>query len=549
MIQQPRPAARFVPFLAVIALVAAGCGGGGVSSSPAPTFGTSNPTPVVTAAPTPGGPTPSTPIVTAAPTSGGPATSLTTAQIAVVRIAGEGSFVDPAAGTMASGMGTGFIIDPSGLVVTANHVVTGAALLKVWVAGATQPVRAKLLGASECSDLAVLQLEGGPYSWLQWYSGSIAPGLDIYAAGFPLSTSEYTLTRGIVSKAKANGNTSWSSVDSVIEHDAVINPGNSGGPLLGAGGTVVGINYASHKSTNQSWAIAEKEAEAILEQLRAGHDVLSIGINSRAVNDGKGTAGIWVAAVKSGSPADKAGLKPGDLITKMENLQLADNGTMADYCDILRGHAPTDTLSMVVRRAETKEVLEGQINGRPLEVSFSFANEYGEPGASASPGASSATYADFVTISDPTGTLKVDMSSSWKDTQTGDWKYENKVVGVRIVASPNIQHWVDGWDTAGAFVAASKTIAKTLTPSQYLARTGGDFKKACTDAGKHKYDDGRYVGMYHLWQKCGGLASTFVDLAVNPPDKSHLLVVQFTGLTKADFDALDRMLKTVTVKF
>ncbi|MEI2690512.1 MAG: serine protease [Anaerolineae bacterium] len=71
-------------------------------------------------------------------------------------------------------------------------------------------------------------------------------GLDVYAAGFPLGDPEFTLTRGIVSKARADGETDWASVDSVLEHDASINPGNSGGPLITGDGKVIGVNYAGN---------------------------------------------------------------------------------------------------------------------------------------------------------------------------------------------------------------------------------------------------------------------------------------------------------------
>ena len=197
--------------------------------------------------------------------------------------------------------------------------------------------------------------------------------MDVYAAGFPLGDPEYTLTRGIVSKARTSGETSWASVDDVIEHDATINPGNSGGPLLTSDGKIVAINYAGSDSTNQYFAIAQAQALPVVEQLRQGSDFLSIGVNGTAVNDGESLSGIWVSSVKSGSPADKAGVESGDIITGLENLVLATDGTMSDYCDILRTHNAGDTLAIEVLRFNTEEVLEGQLNGDPLVQSFSFA--------------------------------------------------------------------------------------------------------------------------------------------------------------------------------
>ncbi len=151
-------------------------------------------------------------------------------QQAVVQIVAVGTFRDPKEGLQANaaGAGSGFIIDPTGIAVTNNHVVTGAAFLKVFVAGEEEPRNARVLGVDECSDLAVIDIEGEGFAYLEWYKASLKVGLEIYAAGFPLGDPEYTLTRGIVAKAKAKGQTSWASVDHVIQHDAETNPGNSG---------------------------------------------------------------------------------------------------------------------------------------------------------------------------------------------------------------------------------------------------------------------------------------------------------------------------------
>jgi serine protease Do len=260
---------------------------------------------------------------------------------AVVQIVAEGSFVDPEVGLQLNiaGAGSGFIIDEQGIAVTNNHVVTGAALLRVYVAGESRPVNARVLGVSECSDLAVIDLDGDGYRYLEWYPDAISTGLEVYAAGFPLGDPEFTLTRGIISKEDADGESWWASVDRVLMHDAIINPGNSGGPLVTADSQVVGVNY-SVRAGNQYLAIARDEALKILDRLRDGQDIDSIGVNGMAVSDGESLSGIWVSSVKSGSPADRAGVRGGDIITRLEGLVLATDDTMADYCDVLRSHTP-----------------------------------------------------------------------------------------------------------------------------------------------------------------------------------------------------------------
>ncbi|PWH11677.1 MAG: hypothetical protein DDG60_17010 [Anaerolineae bacterium] len=301
---------------------------------------------------------------------------------AVIQIEATGTFVEPQ-GTVvnADWGGSGFLIDPSGLAVTNNHVVTGAATLKAILDG--QEYRARVLGVSECADLAVIQLEGDNFPYLEWFTDAPKTGMEVYSAGFPLREPEFTLTKGIISKEKADGQTSWASLDYTLSHDATINPGNSGGPLVTKDAQVIGVNYASRSQFDQYFAIDVKTALKFVEDLKGGKDVLSIGINGQAfaLEDGS-LSGIWVSSVKSGSPADKAGVKPGDILYQMENLVLATDGTMKSYCDILRSRSATDTIGLTIIRFGTQEILEGQLNGRKLEVTGTFAGGGNSGGAS-----------------------------------------------------------------------------------------------------------------------------------------------------------------------
>ncbi len=309
---------------------------------------------------------------TVMPTSGiGAVNNIQDVQKATIQIESVGTFVDPQEGVVmnAAGRGSGFIIDPTGIAVTNNHVVTGSALIKVWVNGESNPRNARIMGVSECSDLAVIKVDGSNFSYLDWYNHSPAVGLEVYTAGFPLGEPQFSMTKGIISKINANGQTSWASLDHTLSHDATQNPGNSGGPLVTADGKVVGITYAGAKAVDQYFAIDAITAEPIVSQLKTGVDIDTIGINGTAfVTEDGSISGIWIYSVKSGSPADKAGMKGGDILLQMEGLVLATDGTMKDYCDILRTHKPTDTLSVKVYRYSTGEMLEGQINGRSIAV-------------------------------------------------------------------------------------------------------------------------------------------------------------------------------------
>jgi len=213
-----------------------------------------------------------------------PVSSLDTVESAVIRIVAEGSFVDPEQGELpnVAGSGSGFVISEDGVAVTNNHVVTGAALLDVYIAGEEEPRNARVLGVSECSDLAVIDIEGEGFDTLGWASEMPGVGEEVYAAGYPLGESAFTLTKGIVSRASAPGESSWASVDSVLLHDATINPGNSGGPLGDARGRVVGVNYAGDTAAGQCFAISTDEALPLIDDLRAGRDQTTIGVNGEA---------------------------------------------------------------------------------------------------------------------------------------------------------------------------------------------------------------------------------------------------------------------------
>lgn len=491
---------------------------------------------------------------TAAPTAdtavaSGAVNTLEAVKTAAIQIEAQGTFRDPEVGVMynTAGLGSGFIIDPSGIAVTNNHVVTGAALIKVWVGGESEPRNARILGASECADLAIIDIDGDGFPYLEWYDGAVDVGLDVYAAGFPLGDPEYTLTRGIIAKANANGETSWASVDGVVQHDATINPGNSGGALVTTDGKVVAVNYAGTGSIDNYFAIKQEQALPVIEQLRQGNDYLSIGVNGRAVNNGEGLSGIWVSSVKSGSPASKAGLQPGDIITRLEGLVLALDGAMADYCDILRTHDADDVLTIEVLRFDTEEVLEGQLNGTSLEQAYSFAQEVVEE-AGAAPTADNASGADYayVTITDDSGAMQMNVPTTWADVSGVPWELEGQVIGLSLTAAPNINDLYNGWTTPGVFFGATDQFDVTVDD----LLDGFDYSADCTYEGRSVYDDGTYSGQYDFWYGCGSgqEGAMILVLGVQPADSSYLALILIQMLSQADLDAADQILSSFIVK-
>ena len=532
--------------LAVVGLSISACGGG--SDNVLADRGTTEPTEVTQATTEPSVVLPTTiPPGTTVPDA--PQTTVSTpvagaglegVAASTVQIVSQGTFVDPEFGAYEkAGSGSGFIIDGSGLAVTNNHVVAGAGLIQVYIAGEDKPRNAKVMGVSECSDLAVIDIEGDTLPSLRWYEGDVTPGLQVYAAGFPLGNPEYTLTSGIVSKAEAIGETGWASVDHVIEHDASIQKGNSGGPLVTADGEVVGINYASWtmSNTDQFMAIESNDARAIIDQLAAGTDVDSLGINGKTVTNEDGTlTGVWVAAVASGSPADEIGIQPGDIISRFEGVTVGADGTMSDYCDVMRTQNAGDEMSVEVVRQSTGEVLVGQFNGDYLSTTFSFADEFEGDSADG------ADYTDYVMITDDSGQLSVSVPAAWADVD-GAAIDLGGVSSPSIIASTSIADYQSRWDVPGVqFVASDTLLAYTADELLDLAASPD-----CTSTGRDTYEDGHFLGHFEVFADCGDTGATTIVVAAFPTDGAYGVLVNVQVVTDADLVALDEILRTFDV--
>ncbi|HEX6145748.1 MAG TPA: trypsin-like peptidase domain-containing protein [Acidimicrobiia bacterium] len=476
-------------------------------------------------------------------------TSFREVQPAVIQIVAQGTFRDPELGfSDGSGAGSGFIISPDGLAVTNNHVVAGAATLEVFVGGETDPsYNATIVGVSECNDLALIDIsESEPLPYLEWYEGEITPGLAVYAAGFPLGDPEFTLTSGIVSKARAGGDlTGTSSIDHTIEHDANIQPGNSGGPLVAEDGTVVAVNYAGGAvatTTAQFYGIASDLAEPVISRLMDG-DFETLGINGWAVFDeAAAISGIWVAGVAAGSPAANADILPGDIITSMNGLPVGTDGTFKDYCDVIRtaGDSP---IAVDVLRYDTSEVLRGEINGgQPLELAFSFAEEI-EDEVSVDDSGDVATYVEYQSIVDDTGSIVIEVPAEWSDIDPAPATDDAGATIPYILASTDRQAWTDSFDVPGVLFA--KLGPTGDIPSTLLEY--GDFSGSCTDLGLVDYSDPVFTGQYQVWDACGGTATAIVVLAAVPVDGSYTALMLVQVVSEADLEALDRIFQTFNV--
>ncbi|MGH7339457.1 MAG: Do family serine endopeptidase, partial [Candidatus Rokuibacteriota bacterium] len=233
----------------------------------------------------------------------------------------------------ARSMGSGFVINASGHILTNNHMVANASEIRVKFSDGRE-LPAKVLGRDAKTDLALIKVEatGLPVIPLG-NSGELQVGEAVMAIGNPFGL-EQTVTTGIVSATgRVIGEGPY---DNFIQTDASINPGNSGGPLINARGQAVGINTAIFTQTGGSvgigFAIPIDLAKSVVAQLAAsGHVVrgyLGVSIQPMTGDLAKSfgiseTAGALVSSVVEASPAAKAGVKPGDVITEYNGRKVA----------------------------------------------------------------------------------------------------------------------------------------------------------------------------------------------------------------------------------
>jgi len=549
----PRRRTRAASLVLALPLALAACGGSApetstvVMQSPQPDAPDDS---TATTAPLPDGADAGA--VTAEAPRPGQVTRFDEAQPAVVQIIAEGTLRDPEVGiTETAGSGSGFLISPDGLVVTNNHVVTGASTLEVFVGGDTsRSYHATVLGASECSDLALIRIDADePLPFLDWSDEPASPGLDVYAAGFPLGDPEYTLTKGIVSKARANGDvTGSSSIDHTIEHDATIQPGNSGGPLITVDGEVLAVNYAGgalrEGASKQFWAIAAGLAEPMVEQLAQG-DIESLGINGRPVFDDQlALSGIWVSGVKPGSPASRAGLLPGDIVLSLNSIPMAADGGYRDYCDVVRTSGD-NAMTVEVLRWDTFEVLRGEINGtEPLVPILSLAEEVGDDvpdGGEAGEGdAPVPTFYSYETVTDDTGALSVDVPVEWHDRETAPelspegWAF--------IGASDDMSAFRAGWTHPGLVF-----YLRPYQGDEWSILDDYTYADVCAEEYTDAFADVMYSGLYQIWSGCRDTDGLVVNLLLSDNDRTYTAVMTTYVATEADLEALDRAFASFTV--
>lgn len=272
------------------------------------------------------------------------------------------------------GLGTGVIVDKEGHILTNNHVVKGADEIQIKLYDG-KTIKAKLVGSDDKTDLAVLKVTSGNLKPATLgNSDKLAVGEWVIAVGNPFGLTQ-TVTAGIVS-AKGRANVGIVDYEDFIQTDAAINPGNSGGPLVDLKGKVIGINTAivSRSGGYQGigFAIPINMAGTIMKSLmkegRVDRGWLGVLIQNLDENLSKsfghsGTQGVLIGDVTKDGPAEKAGLKPGDILLRFGGTEVRDVNHLRN---LVAATAPGTSVAVEVVRERKKETLAvkvGQLEG------------------------------------------------------------------------------------------------------------------------------------------------------------------------------------------
>lgn len=276
----------------------------------------------------------------------------------VVSIVAKTVSFDPDRGSVSDqqGIGTGFIVDSNGIIVTNNHVVCDNQYEYAVVTKDQKTYTVKQIDLDPANDIAILRVEAKNLKALEFGSSDpslLKPGQRVIAIGNALGQFQNSVTVGVVSGLgrgiTAGGGSCVNqsgreTLQNVIQTDAALNPGNSGGPLLDLSGKVVGVNFAvSTNAQNIGFVIPIDRVKVILDQYKKDGRIIKpyLGIAYQIIDSAVAKVqdvpeGAFVRRVVSGSPADKAGIQAGDIITKLNGEGVNENNDVVSILNNLK---------------------------------------------------------------------------------------------------------------------------------------------------------------------------------------------------------------------
>ena len=290
---------------------------------------------------------------------------------AVVAVDARGSSSLPAllggGEPVVQGLGSGFIVEADGLVVTNHHVIADARSVQVRLSDG-RSFQAQVVGSDPSTDLALLRLEGaeGLPVVVLGQSDSLEVGDWVVAMGNPMGL-DHSATVGIISgKGRGSLGLYRDSYIDFLQTDADIAPGSSGGPLFNLRGEVVGINTAVGASLQPGFAIPIDQAKRVVEQLRDGGEVVRGWLGAGNQPGAKGP-GATIGSVYDGTPAARAGLRSGDVIEALDGEPLT---SFEDLRSRVGDKRPGEVIELRVRRDGSTIELEATLEAKPEAASL-----------------------------------------------------------------------------------------------------------------------------------------------------------------------------------
>ena len=272
--------------------------------------------------------------------------------------------------------GTGFFLSEDGYLATNAHVVGEAQSAKLQLNDG-RSLDARVVGRDPSADVAVLKVDAGNLPVVCTDdSNKVQVGDDVVAIGNALALEGgLSVTRGIISGPPRPGTEIGTAIETVLQTDAAINPGNSGGPLVDANGCVIGVNTAVASGTgtqpaqNVGFAIPISYAKPVIDDIKAGRKPAFLGVGTADLTpELKGQVGVnvndgaVVEDVTSGSPADDAGLKRGDVIVQIGDTQIKNSGNVATA---VRNHHPGEKVTVTYVRGSDRKTADVTLVERP----------------------------------------------------------------------------------------------------------------------------------------------------------------------------------------
>ena len=274
-------------------------------------------------------------------------------------------------------LGSGVIVSEQGLILTNNHVIATADEIEIALSDGRK-MSAKVVGTDPETDLALIKIEADNLPAITFASSEkLNVGDVVLAIGNPFGVGQ-TVTQGIIS-ALGRNHLGINTFENFIQTDASINPGNSGGALIDTEGNLVGINSAIYSRSGGSmgigFAIPATLAHQVMDQIAIHGNVTRgwIGIEAQDITPElaesfklKLVQGALVAGVMRGGPADRAGLRAGDILLTIENKPISDTGSMLNLIAAL---TPNQKATLKIARAEQTMNVVVLISRRPKPVS------------------------------------------------------------------------------------------------------------------------------------------------------------------------------------